>query len=158
MRQLAAFIFIMLLVILPSCKFLREKGLIGKKATALAALKAKQDSIRVADSIKKVQDQIMALEKAKLDSIAKVDQDRIAWESKNRYNIIVGSFITPEYARNYSADLSKKGFNTKIIKLEGTKFEMVSAEAHDNFRTALSRLKQFQDTVAFDSWMYIINK
>ena len=158
MRQLAAFFVIMLLVALPSCKFLREKGIIGKKAKALAALQVKQDSIRVADSIRKVQDHLLAIEQARLDSLAKIDQDRISWESKNRYNIIVGSFVTPEYARIYASDLMKKGYYTRIIKLEGTPFEMVSAEAHDNFRTAVNRLKQFQDTVAYDAWLYVYRK
>lgn len=158
MRQLAAFFVIILLVTLPSCKFLREKGFIGKKAKVQATFQLKQESIRVADSIKKVQNQIMAIEQARLDSLAKVEQDRLVWESRNRYNIIVGSFITPEYARIYSSDLMKKGYSTTIIKLEGTQFEMVSAEAHDNFRTAVNRLKLFQDTVAYDAWMYIIKK
>jgi hypothetical protein len=154
MRQLAAFFVIILLVALPACK----NGLFGKKAKALAALQVKQDSIRVADSLKKVQAHLMALEQARVDSLAKIEQERLAWESKNRYNIIVGSFITPEYARIYSSDLMKKGYNTKIIKLEGTQFEMVSAESHENFGTAVSRLKQFQDTVAYDAWLYIIKK
>jgi hypothetical protein len=35
---------------------------------------------------------------------------------------------------------------------------MVSAEAHANFREAVKRLKQFQDTVAYDSWLYIFKK
>ena len=77
------------------------------------------------------------------------------WESKYKYNIIVGSFITPEYARNLLADYTGKGYNARILKLEGTQFEMVSAEAHNNFRTALNRLKLFQDTVISDAWMYI---
>ncbi len=157
MRQLATFVLIMLLVVLPSCKFLREKGLIGRKTNTLASLQATQDSIRVADSIKKVQDQLLAIENAKFDSV-KVNQERMDNESKLRYNIIVGSFITPEYARSYSAEFTQKGYNARILKLEGTQFEMVSAEAHDNFRTAVSRLKQFQDTVAYDAWMYIYNK
>jgi hypothetical protein len=157
MRQLAAFLFIMLMVLLPSCKFLREKGLIGKKAHKMAVLLAQQDSIRVADSIKKVQNRLLAIEKARLDSV-KLEQDRIEWESKNKYNIILGSFITPDYARKFSADLTQKGYNTKIIKLEGTNFEMVSAEAHESFRNAVNRLKQFQDTVAIDAWLYIYKK
>ena len=80
------------------------------------------------------------------------------WESKNRYNIILGSFVTPEYARNFSADLSKKGYKARIIKLEGTNFELVSAEGHDSFMNAKSRLKQFQDTVSIDAWLYILKK
>ena len=158
MRQLVAFGLIMLLVVLPSCKFLREKGLIGRKADTMAVWQARQDSRRVADSVRTVQDHLLAIENARLDSMRQADQERMDWESKYRYNIIVGSFLTPEYARTLSADLSQLGYKTRILKLEGTGFEMVSAEAHENFRTAVARLKEFQDTVAFDAWMYIIKK
>lgn len=157
MRQLAVFVLIMLLVVLPSCKFLREKGLFGRKADTMAVWQAKVRNMRVADSIRKAQDKLLALEN-KLDSVKNAEQDRGVWESKNRYNIILGSFVTPEYARNFSADLSQKGYKTRIIKLEGTKFEMVSAEAHESFRNAVSRLRQFQDTVSIDAWLYIYQK
>jgi carboxylesterase type B len=152
MRHLFGFSLIMLLILAPSCKWLREKGLFGKKADTMIVWKARQDSIRVADSVRKAQEHLVALEAARLDSLKKVQQE---WENKNRYNIIIGSFITPEYARKYSADFAAKGYKTRIMKLEGTQFEMVSAEAHESVRTALARLKQFQDSVAFDSWIYI---
>jgi hypothetical protein len=155
MRHLTGFLVIMLLVLAPSCKWLREKGLIGRKADTMAVWKAHQDSLRVIDSVRKAQERLIAIENARLDSMKKAEQD---WDLKNKYNIIVGSFITPEYARKYSADFAAKGYKTRILKLEGTQFEMVSAEAHDNFRTAISRLKLFQDTVVFDSWLYIMKK
>lgn len=158
MKQLVAFGLIMLLVVSPSCKFLREKGLIGRKADTMAVWQAEQKSRREADSVRKVQEALLAAENLRLDSIRLADQEKNEWESKYRYNIIVGSFITPEYARKLSADLTQKGYKTRILKLEGTKFEMVSAEAHESFRTAVARLKEFQDTVAFDAWMYIIKK
>ena len=158
MRQLAVFGLIMLLVVLPSCKFLREKGLLGRKADTMAVWQAKLNNMRVADSIRKVQDRLLALENARLDSVSNADQEREMLESKYRYNIILGSFVIPENAKNFSADLSKRGYKTRIIKLEGTNFEMVSAEAHDSFRNAVSRLNQFQDTVAFDAWLYISKK
>ena len=158
MRQLTIFFLIIMIVVLPSCKFLREKGLIGRKADTMAVWQARHDSIRVADSIRKVQNRLRAIENAKLDSINKIDKERTEWESKYKYNIICGSFITPEYARKYSASLSQKGYKTRIMKLEGTKFEMVSAEAFDNFRNAAKRLKQFQDTVSTDAWIYIYKR
>jgi len=145
----------MMLVLTPSCKWLREKGLIGRKADTMAVWKIKQDSLRVADSIRKAQEKLLAMEKSRLDSLNSADNQRREWEGKYRYNIIIGSFITPEYARKYSAEFAAKGYNTRIIKLEGTQFEMVSAEAHESFRKAAARLKQFQDTVAYDSWLYI---
>jgi hypothetical protein len=158
MRQLIAFSVIMLLVLTSSCKWLREKGFLGKRADTMVVWRAKQDSISVADSIKKVHDRLLAIENSKLDSIKLADEQRKEWESKYRYNIIVGSFITPEYARKYAADFDSKGYKTRILKLEGTRFEMVSAEAFESFRTAVKRLKEYQDTVVFDAWLYIIKK
>jgi hypothetical protein len=158
MKQLAIFTVIMLLILSPSCKFLREKGLIGRGVDTMRVWRAKQDSLRVVDSILKVQSRLQSIENARLDSIKRIEQERADFENKYRFNIILGSFITPEYARNFSADLSKKGYKTRIIKLEGTKFEMVSAEAHESFRTATARLKQFQDTVSNDAWLYMFKR
>ena len=158
MRHLILFLVIMMLVLTPSCKWLREKGLIGRKADTMIVWKMKQENLRIEDSIKKAQDRLLAIEKARLDSLNASEQDRKEWEGKYRYNIIIGSFITPDYARKYSAEFAAKGYNTRIIKLEGTQFEMVSVEAHESLRKAVARLKQFQDTVAYDAWLYIFRK
>ena len=58
---------------LPSCKFFREK-VFGKKARALAEMQARQDSIRVADSIRKAQERLLALEKARQDSLRHAEE------------------------------------------------------------------------------------
>jgi len=141
------------LITLPSCKFFRNRGLFNKKERTLAMLKAQQDSIRVADSLKRVQDRLMAIENARLDSIRLAEEEKLTLAS--RYNIIVGSFITPEYARAWAEEYRKLGYDTKILKLEGTNFEMVSAESHESFRRAVARLEQFRDTVQIDTWLYI---
>ena len=49
----------------------------------------------------------------------------------------------------------KQGYDAKILKKEGSRFELVSAEGHDSFRKAVARLKEFQDTIQIDAWMYI---
>jgi len=158
MKNIVVFLAIMMLVLIPSCKWLREKGLIGRKADTMVVWKMKQENLRKEDSLRKVQERLLAIEKARLDSLNNEALKMSEWEGKYKYNIIIGSFLTPEYAREYSAEFSARGYNTRIIKLEGTQFEMVSAEAHENFRTAVSRLKRFQDTVAYDSWLYIFKK
>lgn len=154
MRQLSAFLFIVLLVVLPSCKYFKG-GLFGGKADTMIVWQARQDSIRISDSIRSVQNRLMAIENARLDSVRNVDNERKAWESKYKYNIVVGSFKTPEYAKGLAEVYHDKGYNAKILKMEGSSFELVSAEAHDNFRNALARLKEFQDTVELNAWMYI---
>lgn len=154
MRHLLLFLLIILLIELPSCKYFKS-GIFGKKARTLALQKAQEDSIRAANSLQKVKDQMMAIENERIDSVRKADEERLAMESKFKYNIIVGSFITPEYAKGYTEEFRKQGYDSKILKPEGSKFELVSVEAYNSFRKAVSRLKQFQDTVQFESWLYV---
>ena len=153
MKHLSLLVLLAFLIILPSCKFFREKGWFNKKDKTLAILKAQQDSLRVVDSLRKVQEQLIAVENARLDSIQKAEQTSLAVQSK--YNIIVGSFITPEYAKLYAEEYRKQGYDTKILKKEGSRFEFVSAESHESLRRAISRLNQFQDTIEIDSWILV---
>jgi len=150
MRHLLSVVLIVFLVLTPSCKYFGGKA---KKEKALATLLARQDSIRVADSIRQAQERMISLENAKLDSIRIAEEARLAMES--RYNIIVGSFITPQYARDLQAEYIKQGYNAQILTVAGSRFELVAAEGHKSFRTAVERLKQFQDTIQLDAWMYI---
>jgi hypothetical protein len=151
MRHLIALSFVLLLIGFPSCKYFKS----GKKEAAAALLRAKQDSIRAADSLRTVQERLMALESARLDSIGRAEEERLAWEAKNKYNIIVGSFITPEYAKRLAEVYRSQGYEPRILKMEGSRFELVSAEVHDNFRKAVERLKEFQDNIELEAWMYI---
>lgn len=152
MRQLSAILLIGLLIFMPSCKYFKG-GLFGRKARALAIEKAQEDSMRVADSIRRVQDHLLAMEVARVDSLKKADEERLA--SNSRFNIIVGSFLTPEYAKGLAEEYRKQGYDPKILNMQGSRFELVAIEGHDSFRKAVARLKEFQDTVQFEAWMYI---
>jgi hypothetical protein len=154
MRHLAALILILILVMTPSCKFFKGKKLFGRKADTMAVWQVRQDSIRAGDSIRAVQERLLAMENARMDSL-RVVEEKNAWENKFKYNIIVGAFITPEYAKAHSDDYRQHGYDARIIKVAGSRFELVSAEVHESFRKAVSRLQQFQDTVEISAWMYI---
>jgi hypothetical protein len=149
MRLISSILFALLLVALPSCKF----KIFGKKAREQAEFQARQDSIRVADSIRKAQDYLLALEIARQDSVRIAEEERLANETK--YNIIVGSFITPEFARSFADEYNKMGYSVNIIKPVNSQFELVAAEGHKSLREAMKRLTMYQDTVQVDSWIYI---
>jgi hypothetical protein len=150
MRQISALVFIVLMVLLPSCKFFNSKS---KKQKALSELQARQDSINIADSLRRVEDQMLALENARIDSLRRAEEKRLAMESK--YNIIVGAFLTPEYAKEFVEEYRKLGYDAQILRMNGSKFELVAAEGHKSFKKAVDRLTAFQDTVSIDAWMYI---
>jgi len=145
----------MLLILSPSCKNIRERGLFGKKAKTLEMLRAQQDSIRVADSLKRVENRLRAIEEARLDSLLLAEQERTANEARNKYNIVVGSFLTPEFAQGWAEEYRKQGYDSKIVRMAGSQFDLVVAESYDRFSKAMERLDAFQDTVDIDTWLYI---
>jgi hypothetical protein len=158
MRHLTALILVLLLITLPGCKYFKGKKLFGKKkAHERELLQARQDSIRIADSLRKVEERLKAIEEARLDSIRLAEEEKRALELKNKYNIIVGSFITPEYARNFAETYRQNGYDaTKIIKMEGGRFDLVSAEAYESFRQAVERLHYFQENIEIGAWLYVL--
>jgi len=154
MRHLTAIFLILIIGTASSCKFLKEKTFFGKKDRVRAEWQARQDSIRIADSIKRENDRLLAIENARLDSIRLAEAARMTLESK--YNIIVGSFITPEYAESCAEDYRRMGYDVRLIPKENSRFSLVAAESHESLRTAVARVRQFRDTVEMDSWIYTI--
>ncbi len=153
MRQLTAIFIVLMIAMASSCKFFKEKKLFGKKDRLMAEWQARQDSIRVADSIKHVNDSLLVIENERLDSLRMADERQMELES--RYNIIVGSFITPEYAEACAENYRNRGYDVQIIQKENSQFSLVSAESHESVRRAIARVNQFQDTVEIDSWIYV---
>ena len=150
-------VFLSLIMLTSSCKFIKEKGWFGKsKADTMAVWLARQDSIRVADSIQVEINKMMALEQARLDSIQVAEQAQREWEARFKYHIIVGSFLTPEFAVDHLNYYQSMGYNAQIIDGPNNRFRLVSAEVHENINSALKRLYQYQDTVEFESWLYVL--
>ncbi|MDZ7739507.1 MAG: hypothetical protein U5K32_10700 [Bacteroidales bacterium] len=154
----AVTIFFALILLTSSCKFIEEKGWFGKsKADTMAVWQARQDSIRVADSIQTEIEHMKAVEQARLDSLQAAEQAQREWEARYNYHIVVGSFLTPEYAEDYKSYYQSMGYDAKIIDGPRNRFRLVSAEVHENLNAAIKRLVQYQDTVNFESWIYIDN-
>jgi hypothetical protein len=155
MRLSITLFFMALLILSPSCNKIRERGLFGRKAKALEMLRAQQDSIRVADSLKRVENRQRAIEEARLDSLIQAEAEKAEYEARNKYNIIVGSFITPDFARLWAEEYRNQGYDARIIRMDESMFELVVAESHEQFSKARTRLEQFHDTVEIDAWLYV---
>ena len=154
MRHLSslAFIVIFLFVLFPSCKQVNDLFGKKKKAQVAAAIEqARLDSIRVVDSLKRAQDVLLALERDRENSIRLAEEARLA----SKYHIIVGSFYTPEYARNWVEVFKNQSYNAQILKMRGSRFELVSAESFSDFRTAFNKLLVMQENIIPDAWIYI---
>ena len=149
------FILFAILVSFSSCKFVKEKGWFGlKNADTMDAYLRKQDSIHIADSLSKVIALQKAIEQARQDSINKAEQERLEMLARFKYHIIVGSFITPEFADEWSVYYNSIGYVTEILKADN-EFNLVSARRYDNMKDAVLDLERFKDTVQVDAWVYI---
>ena len=154
MRKLI-FILFAISMAFSSCKFVKEKGWFGlKNADTMDAYLRKQDSLHIADSISKVIAKQKAIEQARQDSINNAEQERLERLSRFKYHIVVGSFITPQYADEWSVYYNSIGYGTEILKA-GNEFNLVSARNYDNMKDALIDLEHFKDTVQIDAWVYI---
>lgn len=122
-----------------------------KKADTTGVWLARQDSLRVIDSIRKAQEAIAAIESARQDSIRLAEEAKLTF----KFHIIVGSFYTPEYAKRLADEYKSKGYNIHILQMKGSRFQLVSAEAFDKFRPALNKLQDYQENIMPDAWLYI---
>ena len=142
---LAVFVTILSFVLLTSCDLFCEKNKVD--TTELVMQQARLDSIRVADSLKRVQEA-----QVRQDSIRVAEEARLA----SKYHIIVGSFYTPEYAKNWAEEYRRRGYNnTRILQKRGSLFELVSAESFSDRSSALKRLREFHTYIMPDAWIYI---
>lgn len=149
---------ILLLIFLLSLRFLKELGFFGDKDLKEALLWAQQDSIRVADSLKRVDMITKDTVEKQSESVIEYDEEKIPGESMpNKYYIIIGSFINPENAKLASKEYRGKEYNTNFIKKtnqNGIKSELVSVKTFNNFDEAVNYLREFQRLVDSKAWIY----
>ncbi len=156
MRNVLLLTVFTLLITSTSCNYFRERGWFGGSEDTLEVWQARQDSIRIADSLR----QAVILERERVrqqeiaDSLQRVEQERLEYEARFRYHIIVGSFVTPEYATSFREHVEGLGYNATKMDLPGTRFEMISAEVHESLRNAFERLPHFQEEIAVDAWIW----
>ena len=69
------------------------------------------------------------------------------------YYLIVGSFMTPSYAGDYSAKVADMGYKSQILQVGH--WNLVAAESYTNLREALNGLEIVRSDIAATSWIYV---
>lgn len=154
MKKISIGFVIIVFMLTGSCKFIRQKGWFGTGKDTMALYQQRMDSIRVADSLKRIEEEQQRLEQAFLDSVQQAEEEQRFLEEQYRYHIIVGGFITPEYADDYAAYYASEGFQPQILTAENG-FDLISVMDLDNLAEARRMVENFRDTVDIDTWLYI---
>jgi hypothetical protein len=135
-----------------------------------AILWAKQDSTRVADSLKRIAVLKNAIEADHIDSSANKAGEKINKDSKvkltvespsekitGKYHIIAGSFSNEENAKIRARQYFSQGYITNIIGTadrKGSKVNLVSVRSFDNLTDANDFLKKFKREIDSTAWLY----
>lgn len=149
---------ISMLLLLSSCGHFRLGGFFGKRSLKNALLWAKQDSTRIADSLKKIQVNSKVAPQMDQDPAAKPLKEKVSLKNSGKvYHIIVGSFTSNDNAKLRARQYFTKGYKTEIIiatASNGATVELVSIRSFENISEAKQFLKEFQDDIDPTAWLY----
>ena len=154
-RYLLVIFLISTLLCFSSCKFSR-----WKKDLKEALIWARQDSIRVADSLKRIEIETNVIEAIEQDSISETDKEKLpgsVGDSRITYYIIAGSFTNPENTRLTAEGYRSLGYKTNIINTtnrNGIMAEYVSVNTFNNYDEAGRYLKEFRSKFDPKAWIY----
>ena len=142
--------------------FLYFRFIEGKKVLKNAVLseQRQQDSILIADSLKRIEFETKGVEEIHQDSIVMSDKEELpvsVGEIRGTYYIIIGSFTNPDNAKVAAGKYRSLGYKTSIISATnryGIKAELVSVNTFNNFNEAVRYLREFQNKFDPKTWIY----
>jgi SPOR domain len=161
-RYAIALIIIILLLFFPARRFLRQHGyfLFDKKTLKAAMLWARQDSIRVADSLKRIKTESnIPADKQKdtMDKPVKEENPLQTAETDGTYFIIAGSFSNIENARLAVKKFMGRGYKAGIISIpgkNGVMAELVYVKTFTTANEASMFLEEFKSKIDSEAWIY----
>jgi hypothetical protein len=156
-RYLPAIFLILLLLYFLYCRFMEGEKVLKE---ALLLEQHQQDSIRIADSLKRIEIETKGVEERHQDSIGKSNKEKLpvfVRDIRDTYYIIAGSFVNPENAKLAVGKYRSLGYKTSIISTtnrNGIKTELVSVKTFNNFNDAVRYLREFQSKYDPKAWIY----
>jgi len=152
MKKLSLVLLAAVLVLTPSCDFMKSINPFGKKAREAEALRQQQEAFRIADSIRVANEKQAEAERARQAEMA------VAAEEQTRvmtgYHVIVGSFLTPEYADAWLEHIKGFGYDAQLVYMNGGRWHLVSAQVFPDLHKAWNALGSVQDRIDGDAWVY----
>jgi cell division septation protein DedD len=175
-RILLAICLVSLVFSLPSCNYIKQKLHLGKYSPQEATEQAGHDSLRVADSLKRVAAEKEVSGKRIPDSVKKVLDEKKDFnttmtdslmsivaadpherDSGTHYYIIIGSFSNHENAKEASDEFSKKGYKPAILtktNKDKASLELVSIKTFTDYNQAVSFVKVLKAKSVPDAYIY----
>ncbi|MBN2275810.1 MAG: hypothetical protein JXK95_15890 [Bacteroidales bacterium] len=145
---------LVILLVMPSCKFIKTKFL-SKKVDTLSAFVDTVSHAEYVDSSIYYQDMMSEIQQEQQQEASPVDIQPQSLPATNaQFYMIVGCFMVPENASRYAEKIRGMGYEGEIIF--GTSgLQMVSARSYNNFRTSVAEIDQFRADITPNAWVYV---
>jgi cell division protein FtsN len=152
MKKLSLMLLAGILLLTPSCDFMKSINPFGKKGREAEALRQQQEAFRIADSIRVVNERQAEAERARQAELASaaIEETRAA----SGYHVIVGSFLTPAYADEWLEHIRGLGYQATKVDMNGGRWQLVSAKSFPDLHAAWNALGTIQDNINGEAWVY----
>ncbi len=152
MKRLSLLFLAAVLLLTPSCDFMKSINPFGKKAREAEALRQQQEAFRIADSIRVANEKQAEAERARQAELAM--QAEVQSRMTLGYHVIVGSFLTPAYADAWLEHIRGFGYDAQIIDMNGGRWQLVSASSFADLHQAWNALGGITERIDGEAWVY----
>ncbi len=152
MKRLILVLLAVIMLLTPSCDFMKSINPFGKKKRQTEALQKQQEAYRVADSIRVAEEQAAAADKARQEELNRIAEQETV--ELGNYHVIVGSFLTPAYADEWLGHIKNLGYNAQLVDMNGGRWRLVSAKSFATLREAWNSVSGIQENINGEAWVY----
>jgi len=152
MKRLSLVFLAFVLLLTPSCDFMKSINPFGKKAREAEALRQQQEAFRIADSIRVANEQQVEAERVRQAELAREAEEQARVMSG--YHVIVGSFLTPEYADAWLEHIMAFGYDARKIEMNSGRWKLVSAGSFADLHQAWNALDGIMERIDSEAWVY----
>ncbi|MDX9773372.1 MAG: SPOR domain-containing protein [Bacteroidales bacterium] len=152
MKRLSFVLLAAILLLTPSCDFMKSINPFGKKAREVETLRQQQEAFRVADSIRVANEKQAEEERLRQAELTVTATEEAA--AVSGYHVIVGSFLTPAYADAWLEHIKGFGYNATLIDMDGGRWQLVSAESFADLHAAWNALGRVRNNINSDAWVF----
>lgn len=147
-------LYIVISILITGCKYFEEKRLFSKKVDTLISYAEEMDKAEEPDSVSVRTD----MEQVVTETDLQVDMEEDEFTTKfpssgNRYYIITGCFMIPDFAESYAEKMQNMGYNSEII-VRDDGFNMVSVRSFNDLSLSKSELRTVRSELTANAWIY----
>jgi len=147
-------LFVITVLLISGCKYFEEKRLFSKKVDTLINYAAEmEEPVEVDSAVIKAEAESISLQQG-MQGEPEEDIYKSAYSQPgNKYYVITGCFMIPEFAERYAERMRNMGYQAEIV-LRDDGFHMVSVSSHNNLRAGLDDLGSVRADITPKAWVY----